>query len=433
MGKASMMLALLVACSSGGEGGGAATAESGGGRGGGSGGGGGTMSRAGGAQPPDAASENGGSGAPDARESDDASPGADTAADLAAPDAPAPADAPALPTGNPFVYVGSNLGSEIRIFQLDMQTGALMPRGNAPAGMSPNYLAFHPSRKYLYALNEVNPGRVLAFSVNPTNGALTQLNSASSGGEGPAHLSVHKSGKWVLTANYDSGHAAALRIMDDGRVAEPMQPVRAGAMAHMILDDGASGRFVFVPSKGDHRTLQYKFDEATGRLEPNTPAFVTHVGPARHMAFHRSGRYAYVLTESMEGGRTVISYAYDAATGLLSNPVSLEAAPMGNGAHILMHPTRDLLYACLRGYDSVALFTIDAQGRAEPPRHFRQQIALPWDFSIDATGQMMAVANNANATIRVLRIDPQTGALSLAGNGASVAGQPRFVGILYPP
>jgi 6-phosphogluconolactonase len=362
------------------------------------------------AVPPDAAADGVGTDGPAV------GPDAIAAPDLAADSAP--------PT-NPFVYVGSEMGSEILIFQLDLATGALLTRGRAASGPSPDYLAFHPSRKYVYALNEVTPGRVVAFSVSSATGMLTRLNDASSGGAGPAHISVHKSGKWLLSANYASGHVAALPIMDDGRLGEPVAPRFAGNNAHMIIDDGVSGKFVFVPAKGDNRVLQFKFDEATGRLEPNTPAFVAQTGVPRHMVFHRSGRFAFLLTEA---GRSVISYRYDAATGLLGDGAAQLASPSGDGAHIVLHPSLELLYVSLRFFDSIGTLAI-TDGRAQPPRHFQQQIARPWDMVIEPGGRYMLVANNDNATVKVLRIAAD-GALGIVGDGASVLPRPRFVGVL---
>jgi 6-phosphogluconolactonase len=358
----------------------------------------------------------------------------DAAADTAGPEAPPPvADALAAadtaadsaPPTNPFVYVGSEMGSEILIFQLDLATGALMPRGRVPSGPSPDYLAFHPSHKFLYALNEVTAGRIVAFAINQATGMLTRLNDASSGGAGPAHISVHRSGKWLLSSNYASGHVAALPIMEDGRLGAPVAPRIAGAFAHMIVDDGVTGKFVFVPSKGDDRVLQFKFDEATGRLEPNTPPFVAQVGAPRHLAFHRSGRAAFLLTEA---GRSVISYRYDPDTGLLSDGVPLVAGPSGDGAHIVLHPSLDRLYVCLRFFDSVTTLSI-ADGRAQAPQHFHQQITVPWDMSIDPGGRYLLVANNADASVKVLRVDA-AGTLSIAGSGAGVLPRPRFVGVL---
>jgi 6-phosphogluconolactonase len=426
---------LLFACSGGGGGdpgatvpkagrGGTSTGGAAGGTGGSSAGGsGGAPGPAGGGADgadPVSGGTGGGAGA-----SNDAAGGA--IEDGAVVDATGEAPAPGSPV-NPFVYVGSNLVSEIRIFELNLQTGALLARGSAPSGPSPDYLAFHPSGKFLYAINEVPAGRVVAFAVNPGNGALTMLNSAASGGNGPAHLSVHSSGKWVLTANYVSGHVAALPIMDDGRVGAPVQPRLAGAQAHMIRDDGISGNFVFVPSKGDDRVLQFKFDVATGLLTPNSPAFVAQAGSPRHMVFDRAGENAYLLTEA---GLTVISYKYDSATGLLSAGVPLAAAPSGDGSHIVLHPTKNVLYASVRFFDALAIFDLDQMGRPQPPRHVRQQLARPWDFAIDPSGTFMVVANNDDSTVQVFRIGAD-GGLTRVGQ-AAVGERPRFVGILAIP
>ena len=368
----------------------------------------------------------GGSGA--AGQAGAGSGGAPAGADAAGPTDSAgdTAGEASAPMANPFVYVGVDGSTQIRIFELDLASGALMARGMATSGPSPHYIAFHPTGKYLYAISEAGAGRIYAFSIDGSTGALTRLNDASSGGSGPAHLSMHKSGKWVLSSNYGSGHAAALPIMDDGRLGAPVMPRAAGAQAHMILDDGQSGKFVFVPSKGDNRTLQFKFDEQTGVLEPNTPAAVAQAGAPRHMTFHRSGRFAFLLTES---GNSVVSYKYDPATGLLTDGARVDAAPSGNGAHILMHPSKEFLYASIRAFNSIAVFPVNAEGRLGAVTQVQNQISVPWDFDIDPSGRFLVVGNHGNNTVRVFRIDQQTGLLTVVAGGPG-GFQPRTVAIL---
>ena len=395
----------------------------------GTGGAGGSTGGAGSGGAAGAGAGQGGSGGPDGS-TNGPDGAADTGGDVAPP-----------PPRSTFVYVGSSTSADIQIFQLDLQTGALMARGTARSGAGPTYMAFHPGGKYAYALSEqtAQPGRIFAFSINPQSGALTRLNDAGSGGTGPAHVSVHKSGKWLLAANYQSGHAGVLPIAPDGRLGDPVTPVvRAGGQAHMIVDDGVTGKFVFVPSKMDDRTLMYRFDEATGALTPNSPGSVAQAGSPRHMSFHRNGMYAYLLTEA---GRSVVSYRYDSTTGLLTDGMARSASPEpgSDGAHILVHPTRDFIYASIRalgpgsGGGSIATFPIGPDGRAGQPTQVSTQIARPWDFDIDPSGRFLIVVNNDAANIRVFRINEQTGALTLAGNGASVPARPRFVGIFAPP
>ncbi len=46
-------------------------------------------------------------------------------------------------------------GEGIYLFQMDSETGALQQREIFPNGSNPSWLAFDPSRKYLYAANEI--------------------------------------------------------------------------------------------------------------------------------------------------------------------------------------------------------------------------------------------------------------------------------------
>jgi len=418
---ASLTLAFLLACSGGGK------APGGGGSGqGGETATGGASGSGGGAPPKD-------SGATPGPAADAGSPAGDTGSPApidAAADTTAPSDAaPPLPAGNPYVYVGASSDPQLRIFQLDLATGALVPRGMAMANASPNYLAVHPTRKFIYVTSQVQAGRVVAFSIDPASGMLTRLNDAPSGGAAPAHISLHKSGRWLFVANYDAGSAAVLPVAEDGRLSAPVSIVPAGAEAHMIVDDGVSGNFVFVPSKGSDRIGQFKFDPVSGKLTPNQPASVAEGGAPRHIAFHRSGLWAYLLTE---GSRTVVAYKYDATTGLLSQFARVVAETSGFASHIAMHPSKDLFYAAVRGPDSITTFSIDATGAPKIAGKTSVELSYPWDFSVEATGRYLVAANNTSASIKVFRLDQTTGTLSLVG-GAAVPAQTRAVRVVYPP
>ena len=82
--------------------------------------------------------------------------------------------------------------------------------------------ALDKSGTHLYSANEISDyqgkksGSVSAYSVNKTNGHLTLMNTVSSEGAGPAHLSLHPAGKQVLVANYYGGTVAVLPILPNG-------------------------------------------------------------------------------------------------------------------------------------------------------------------------------------------------------------------------
>jgi 6-phosphogluconolactonase len=101
-------------------------------------------------------------------------------------------------------------------FEFNLQTGeASQPRLVAETP-NPSFLAIHPSLRFLYAVNEIwggnKEGTVSAFAIQP-DGSLQFLNQQSSKGVGPCHLTVDKTGKFVLVANYGSGSVAVLPIL----------------------------------------------------------------------------------------------------------------------------------------------------------------------------------------------------------------------------
>ena len=122
-----------------------------------------------------------------------------------------------LPPGN---------GKGIHLFTADRSTGALTPAGIYEMGTSPSCLAFDANKTHLYSANETErvgeseAGTVSSFKVDPATGQLKLLNTVSSGGKGPAHLSLHPSGKFVLVANYFGGSVAVLPVKDDGSLGE---------------------------------------------------------------------------------------------------------------------------------------------------------------------------------------------------------------------
>jgi 6-phosphogluconolactonase len=360
-------------------------------------------------------------------------PSSDAAVDVAPPprDSGIPVDGPPLPSGNPFVYVGTGFsGNQIRIFQLDMQTGALTSKGTATSASSPTYMAFHPTRKYAYALSENDPGRIVAFSVDGATGGLTRLNDAASGGNGPAHLSVHKSGKWLFVANYNSGHIAVLAVDAQGRVGAPVDVQHPVSMTAHNMQADPAGKYVFLCSTDTaegNRIFQYRLDEVTGKLAANNPASVSGMGEGpRHLAFHPSAKYAYAVGE---GGGSVLSFDYDAATGLLSNGMVTKIGG-SEGAHIDVHPSGKFLYASVRGGNTLAGYSIEANGRPKLIEKVTNGLAAPWDFAIEPTGKYLLVANGGGG-VRVFKINEQTGVLTAAG-GVDAAG-PHYVGVMYPP
>ena len=342
----------------------------------------------------------------------------------------------------PFVYV-SGYRPEIAIFRLDTAGARLVPVGKATnVGEQPSFLAVDPAEKFLFAVNETDPGRVRSFAINQASGALTPLNDVPSMGSITAHLSTDRTGRWLLVANYGDtkqGTIASIPIGADGRLgtAVDTREFGLGSMAHQIRADPGN-RFVYVPLKGGPAVAQLVFDAATGRMKPNVPpqvAAAAGAGP-RHMDFHPNGRFAYVINEL---DLTMTAFAYDAKTGLLRELQILPTLPPAadkvgaSAADVHVHHSGRFLYGSNRGHDSIVIFRLGEDGRMTLVGHESRNIKRPRNFTIDSTGTLMLVANQDAADVAIFRIDQDKGTLTPAGAPTPAGANPSFVGVVMLP
>jgi 6-phosphogluconolactonase len=333
-----------------------------------------------------------------------------------------------------FVYVSGTIAGggaqNIACFNFDPVTATLTAASTSAGGNDPWYLAWSPDRTHVYAINSsvagITGGRIASFSVDAATGALTRLNDVSSGGDGPAHLSMHPSGKWVFAANYTSGHIASIPVLADGSLGAPVSVLLAGIKAHMVLPNAAGTR-LYVPCLGSDYVAIYQINAATGALTANAPATVAlpaGSGP-RHMAFSSDETHAYVICEV---GSTMTSFAHDPATGAMTGPVTLSTLPAGyvgtnTAAHVLVSKDDLTLYGSNRGHNSIVSYRIAPTTGALTP--------LADDT---AGGEIMQprdllVASVDAKLVTVFRVAATTGLLTRLGK-VDVASGPDFVGVM---
>ncbi len=342
------------------------------------------------------------------------------------------------------IWIGTytTRGSE-GIYSLSMnpQTGELSAPALAAKADNPSFLALHPTRKFLYAVNETGRfegrpvGAVVAFSVDAQAGKLAEMNREGTGGAAPCHLNVDPSGKCLVVANYTDGNAAAFPIAADGRLEKMSQLVKHeghGANASRQKSPHAhgvtfspAGDIVFVPDLGIDKIMAYKLDVAKGSLSPvgSATASVEPGSGPRHIVFNTAGTFAYSINEILA---TVSQFSWDAARSSLklvrSVPSLLGNFPGQNtAAEIAIHPNGKFLYSSNRGHDSIAVFTLDEKsGSPKLIQNFPSGGRAPRNFAIDPSGIFLLAAHQDTDNIVVLKIDSDTGKLSDTHFGAKI-------------
>jgi 6-phosphogluconolactonase len=346
--------------------------------------------------------------------------------------------------GNLLVYVGtytSGKSEGIYLYSLNLTSGELKHVATTKGVKDPSFLALASSRRYLYAVNEVEEfagkksGALSAFAVDQRTGELRLLNQQPSLGGAPCYVVGDQSGRFVLVANYAGGNVAVFPVRSDGSLGEATDvrqdlgsSVNAerqeGPHAHCIVLDPAN-RFAYACDLGTDKIMIFRFDKRRGKLIPNKSPWVKvrpGAGP-RHLTFHPAGRYAYVINELHA---TVTAFAHDLVQGKLKELQTVPTLPTdftsdNTSADIHVSPDGRFLYCSNRGHDSIAAFKINPRnGKLTFIARESTGGKTPRNFAIDPTGEFLLAANQNSDNIVTLRRDRRTGRLSATGHVVEV-------------
>ncbi len=347
-------------------------------------------------------------------------------------------------SANYFLYVGTYTAKEskgIYAYRFDAKSGELTPMGLAAETKNPSFIAIDPTNRFLYAVNEVpdyngaRSGAVSAFSINRRTGKLTLLNQVASRGADPCYISVDKSGKYVLVANYTGGNVAVFPLQPDGRIGEATAFIQhtgssvnkerqEAPHAHWI-ETTADNRFAVAVDLGLDELLVYHFGAKTGALAANSPPYAkldAGAGP-RHLAFDPNGKFAYVVNELQS---SITAFAYDSTQGTFQKLKTVSTLPKdfsgkNDTAEIEVHPSGKFLFASNRGHDSIAVFSVDGRtGELISVGDYSTQGKVPRNFTIDPTGEFLFVANQDTNNIVSFRIDAASGKLTPTNQNVNV-------------
>jgi len=329
-------------------------------------------------------------------------------------------------------YTEGTRSEGIYLICMDRRSGELQRVGSVDAGPNPSFLALHPNGRTLYAVNELEQyngrptGAVSAFAIERASGALTRLNEQPSEGGAPCFVSVDRSSRALLVANYAGGSVALLPIEANGALA-PAQVVQhtgtgpnaerqEAPHAHCILPD-PSNRFVLAADLGADRVFVYGLDldgKSLRHVAGGDAVMRPGAGP-RHVAFHPTLPLVFVANEL---DSTVATLRFDAGRGTLSLVETRSTIPAGwtgtnYPADIHVAANGRALYVSNRGHNSIAVFSVaESTGALALDQTISTEGDWPRNFSLDPSGRWLLVANQRSDTVVVFGRDPDTGRLT---------------------
>lgn len=361
------------------------------------------------------------------------------------------------------LYAG--IGHQIIEYDVNLEKGALNQLGaiTLPANVQEAWTS--PSKKFLYVAwstrDDSNPAAyealrgspnqdgVSTFRIDPASGALTPMGEPAPLPSRPIYTTTDIDGTHVITAENNPSGLTVQQIQPDGTVGAvvpQMGKLDFGIYAHMVRVD-PSNQSVILVTRGNYATATKREDPGAirifgyknGVLSPRQ-TIALNGGfnyQVRHLDFHPSGKWVYVTVERQN---KLHVYRRSPAGTLSDAPIFVKdtiadpANPhdLQSASSIHMHPSGKFVYIANRGEGSVefegkhvfaggentiAVFSIN-QDTGEPTLIQRVDTHgfSPRTFALDASGSVLAVANQNSRFVR---------------NGSSVSTVPARLSVFH--
>lgn len=341
-----------------------------------------------------------------------------------------------------YAYISSPNDGLVTHYHLNDDTGELRMVEQLPAGEKVNALALSPDGSTLYGALRGQPPKVVSFNVDVATGTLTPRAEAPAGA-GFSYMATDREGRFLLGASYGEDLVTLQAIDDELQVQEAACKYPSGLHAHSVRTD-PSNRFVYACVLGADRVLQYRLDAQAGELKPIGEGFVSvpgNTGP-RHMVFSEDGSVMFVLGE-MSG--TVTTFAIDAQSGALTQKGVENGIPQHLGLHeglvrdsrnnnlsddptprvwcadIRLVPDGTLLYTTERTTSSVSVFQVAGDGTLKYLDNHKLEEKQPRNIAISPNGRWLLACGELSDKVGSYRIH-QDGSLERVGQAVSGQG-----------
>jgi 6-phosphogluconolactonase len=310
---------------------------------------------------------------------------------------------------------------------------------------SPSFLAKHPNLNVIYA---VIGGDESIHALEPQgDGSLKTINSSPIGDGRSAHISVHPSGNFLITAQYRNGSVGVFPIDASGKVMSRTQlfkhqggskvfPKRQDTPHPHWTGFSPDGRFAMVPDLGMDQIIIYKVDLESNTLKQHGKATPPPGSGPRHMRFSTDGRFIYLLNEL---SMTISTFSYDSQEGstifinstkTLKDEVKNKQA-FNAASEILVHPKGHFLYSANRGHDSVSVYQVTpSNGTIRAMEVESVRGSWPRSIALDPSGRWLLAAGQFSNSVATFAIDEDSGELTFVNR--ETASLPRPSCILFP-
>ena len=319
------------------------------------------------------------------------------------------------------VYFGTytrRISQGIYQADFDTETGQLSNLKLFAAEPSPTYLAFD-QENHLYTVGSKDgQGGIAAYQ---TDGTL--LNHVVTEGAPHCYVAVDEKRGLVYGANYHKGQVLVYKRKEDGslELADTVQhsghgPHENQASPHVHFTDLTPDQYLVTCDLGTDEVTTYDVN-SEGKISPLAIYNCTPGAGARHLVFHHHYKIAYLICEL---NSTIEVLIYD-GVGAFEKMQVISTLPddykgFNGTAAIRLSKDGKYLYASNRGHDSIAVYSILADGSLElleiVPTHGHN----PRDFDLSPDQEFLIAVHQDSDNATVFKRNPETGRLAELSN-----------------
>lgn len=313
----------------------------------------------------------------------------------------------------------------IHLVSLNPESGEMMLKETYDAGINPSYVIIHPNNKLAYAVNETGGkpdefyGNVTALQVDDQK-SLSIINTQSSEGKAPCHLSFSNQKTHVFLANYGTGSVTSYNLSMEGKMSRQQTVVRFRDRGPHERQEAPHAHYIQQLRNGDVIASDLGTDTLhvlsfNGGQLAKTDQHVTvpaGSGP-RHIAEHPNLPMFFVINE-LNGTISSVKRNEDNSYQLYQNVRTTQEQNEGTAscAAIKITPNGRFLYASNRGdFNNIAIYEISERGELNLIGHQSSLGNVPRDFSISPNGKYLVVANQNSDNLVSFKIHQKRGFL----------------------
>ena len=180
---------------------------------------------------------------------------------------------------NRFAMVADLGLDKVLVYRFDANTGSLTPGSplfvTVNAGAGPRHLAFAPSGKFVYVVNELaSTVTVFAYQTGPgtlhATQTLSTLPKAFAGKNTAAEIVVDRRGRFLYVSNRGDDSIVVFRINPDNGRLTPVEWVPSGGKTPRYFSIDPSGRWLFAANQDSDEIKLFGVDPGSGRLTPRS-------------------------------------------------------------------------------------------------------------------------------------------------------------------